>query len=54
MVGFVIVVFLEGAFWDPANEVNQPSLGSGATDLAWYLVGVGAMLGALWARFREL
>jgi hypothetical protein len=54
VAGFVALVFLKEAFWDPVNEVNQPFLWAGVTDLLWYLVGVGAMLGALWARFRRV
>ena len=48
---FVAVVTLKEVFWDPANEVGQPFLWAGATDLFWYLVGILAMLTALWARF---
>lgn len=51
---FAMVVFLKELLWDPANEVGQPFLWSGATDFAWYVVGIGAMLGALWARFRHI
>jgi len=54
LAAFVTIVFLKELLWDPANEVDQPFLWAGATDLLWYLVGVGAMLGALWARFRRL
>jgi len=54
VAGFLVIVFLKEFFWDPANEVNQPFLWAGATDLFWYVVGIGAMLGALWARFRRL
>jgi hypothetical protein len=51
---FVVIVFLKELLWDPANEVDQPFLWAGATDLFFYLVGVGAMFAALWARFRQL
>jgi hypothetical protein len=48
---FVAIVTLKEVFWDPANEVGQPFLWAGATDLFWYLVGIAVMLGALWVRF---
>jgi hypothetical protein len=51
---FVLLVLLKETLWDPANEAGQPFLWSGATDLGWYLVGIGAMLGALAARYRRL
>jgi hypothetical protein len=54
VTAFVIVVFLKELLWDPVNEVGQPFLWSGVTDLAWYLVGVAAMLSALWLRFRRI
>ncbi len=54
VIGFVFIVFLKELLWDPVNEVGQAFLWSGATDFAWYLVGVGTMLVALWARFRRL
>lgn len=54
VVGFVVIVLLKEALWDPVNEVNQPFFWAGVTDLFWYLVGIGAMLGALWARFRRV
>jgi hypothetical protein len=54
VAGFVAIVLVKELFWDPANEANQPFLWAGAMDLFWYLVGIGAMLGALWARFRRI
>jgi hypothetical protein len=54
LAAFVVVVFLKELLWDPVNEVNEPFLWSGVADLSWYLVGTGAMLGFLWARFRHL
>jgi hypothetical protein len=51
---FFVIVLLKEALWDPANEVNQPFLWAGFTDLAWYSFGIGLMLLALWARFRRL
>jgi hypothetical protein len=51
---FAVVVVLKELLWDPVNEVAQPFLWAGATDLFWYAVGVGAMLCALWIRFRQL
>lgn len=51
---FVLIVLLKEVLWDPANEVGQPFLWAGATDLMWYLVGIAAMLGALWARRLRL
>ncbi len=51
---FVAVVSIKETAWDPANEVAQPFLWAGATDLSFYLVGIGLMLVALWARFRHL
>lgn len=51
---FVVIVFLKELLWDPVNEVGQPFYPDGVTDLFWYLVGIGVMLGALWARFRRL
>lgn len=54
VAGFVVLVFLKESLWDPVYEVGQPFLWAGATDLGWYLVGIGVMLAALWARFRQL
>jgi hypothetical protein len=54
LAAFLVIVFLKELLWDPANEVDQPFLWAGATDLFWYLVGIGAMLGLLWARYRRL
>jgi hypothetical protein len=54
IAGFTVLVFLKELWWDPVNEVGQPFLWTGATDLSWYLVGIGAMLGALWVRYRRL
>jgi len=54
VAGFVVIVLLKELLWDPANEFDQPFLWAGATDLAWYLVGIGLMLAGLWARFRHL
>lgn len=54
LVLFGVVVLLKEALWDPAYEVGQPFLWAGATDLAWYGVGILVMLAALWARFRQL
>lgn len=54
VAGFVVVVLLKELLWDPAYELSQPFLFAGVTDLFWYFVGIGAMLGALWARFRRL
>jgi hypothetical protein len=51
---FAVIVFLKELLWDPVNEVGQPFVWAGVTDLFWYAVGVGAMLGALWIRFRRL
>lgn len=51
---FVVIILLKEALWDPVNEVGQPFLWEGVTDLSWYLVGIAAMLGATWARFRRL
>ena len=51
---FAVIVLLKETLWDPLNEVGQPFLWEGATDMLWYLVGIVAMLGALWARFRRL
>jgi hypothetical protein len=51
---FVLIVFLKELLWDPVNEANQPFLWAGVTDLSWYLVGMGVMLGLLWARYRRL
>jgi hypothetical protein len=54
LAAFAFVVFLKELLWDPVNEVNQPFLWAGVTDLSWYLVGMGAMLGLLWVRYRRL
>lgn len=54
VIGFVVLVFLKESLWDPVNEVGQPFLWAGATDLGWYFVGILVMLGALGARFRTL
>jgi hypothetical protein len=54
LLTFVVLVSLKETLWDPVYEVGQPFLWSGATDLSWYLVGIALMLGALWARFRQL
>jgi hypothetical protein len=54
LVAFAFIVFLKELLWDPVNEANQPFLWAGATDLFWYLVGMGAMLGLLWVRYRRL
>ncbi|MCI4352166.1 MAG: hypothetical protein L3K14_02095 [Thermoplasmata archaeon] len=54
VAAFALVVLFKELLWDPANEVDQPFLSAGVTDLSWYFVGMGAMLGALWARFRRL
>lgn len=54
VAAFGLVVFLKELLWDPVNEVNQPFLWAGATDFVWYMVGIGSMLVALWARFRRL
>jgi hypothetical protein len=54
VAAFGVIVLLKELLWDPANEVAQPFLWAGAADLFWYLVGMGAMFGALWARFRRL
>jgi hypothetical protein len=54
VAAFVVVVFLKELLWDPVNEVGQPFYPEGLTDFFWYLVGVGAMLAALMARFRRL
>jgi hypothetical protein len=54
IAAFAVIVLLKEAFWDPANEVNQPFLWAGVTDLFWYAVGIGTMLVALWVRFRRL
>ena len=54
IAAFAVIVLLKEVFWDPANEVGQPFLWEGATDLWWYLVGIAAMLGALWLRYRRL
>jgi hypothetical protein len=51
---FGVIVFLKELLWDPVNEVNQPFLWAGATDLFWYAVGIGVMLGLFWARYRRL
>ncbi len=51
---FLLLVALKETLWDPVNEVGQPFLWAGATDLAWYLVGAGVVLVALLARFRRL
>lgn len=51
---FLVIVFLKELLWDPANEVNQPFLWDGVTDLSWYLVGMGVMLALFWLRFRRL
>ena len=52
LAAFTFIVFLKELLWDPVNETNQPFLWAGATDLSWYLVGIAAMLGLLWARYR--
>ncbi len=54
LAAFTFIVFLKELLWDPVNETNQPFLWAGATDLSWYLVGIAAMLGLLWARYRRL
>lgn len=54
IVVFVVVVSLKELLWDPVNEVGQPFLWAGATDLFFYLLGIAAMLGALWVRFDRL
>jgi hypothetical protein len=54
LAAFAVIVFLKELLWDPVNEVDQPFLWAGVTDLFWYLVGMGAMLGALWLRYRHL
>lgn len=54
VAAFAVVVLLKELLWDPANELGQPFLWAGATDLLYYFVGMGVMLGALWARFRRL
>jgi hypothetical protein len=54
VAGFVLVVFLKELLWDPVNEIDQPFLWAGAMDFALYLVGAGAMLAALWARFHRV
>jgi hypothetical protein len=52
--GFIVVVFLKELLWDPTQEIDQPFLWAGVQDFAFYLVGIGALLAALWARFRRL
>jgi len=54
LAAFVFIVFLKELLWDPVNEANQPFLWAGAADLFWYLIGMGVMLGLLWARYRRL
>jgi hypothetical protein len=54
LAAFTLIVLLKELLWDPVNEVNQPFLWAGATDLSWYLVGIGVMLALLWARYRRL
>ena len=54
VAAFAVVVFLKELLWDPANEAAQPFLFAGVIDLFWYFVGMGVMLGAVWARFRRL
>ena len=54
LAAFTFIVFLKELLWDPVNEVNQPFLWAGATDLSWYVVGIGVMLGLFWARYRRL
>jgi hypothetical protein len=51
---FGVIVFLKELLWDPVNEVNQPFLWAGVTDLFWYVVGMSVMLVLLWVRFRRL
>ena len=40
-------------FYKGGGPIVQDGV-AGVTDLFWYFVGIGAMLGALWARFRRL
>jgi len=54
IAAFTLIVFLKELLWDPVNEVDQPFLWAGVTDLSWYLVGIGVMLGLLWIRYRRL
>ena len=51
---FAVIVLLKELLWDPVNEVGQPFLWAGATDLLWYCVGMGVMLLAVGLRFRQL
>ena len=51
---FSVVVTLKESLWDPVNEVGQPFLWEGATDLAFYFVGIATMLAAIWLKFRRL
>ncbi|MCI4348004.1 MAG: hypothetical protein L3J97_05235 [Thermoplasmata archaeon] len=54
VAAFAVLILLKELLWDPANELGQPFLWAGATDLFYYFAGIGVMLGALWARFRRL
>lgn len=54
VASFVVVVLLKELLWDPVNELGQSFLWAGATDFFWYVVGTGAMLTAVWVRFRRL
>ena len=37
--GFLFIILLKEAFWDPSNETNQPFITSGINDFFWYIMG---------------
>ena len=47
MLAFLVIVTTKETLWDPANESEQPFLWSGATDLFFYLVGIGVALSVM-------
>lgn len=54
VAAFSVIVLLKELLWDPVYEAGQPFLWAGASNLLWYSVGIGAMIAALWLRFRRL
>ncbi len=37
---FLLMVTVKETLWDPKNEIGQPFLSSGATDLFFYVAGI--------------
>jgi hypothetical protein len=54
VAALVAVVMLKETLWDPVNEVNQPFLWAGATDAAFYAVGILVALALIYARWRAV